>query len=780
MIVVLKELIRPEVTTDDLQRARRTVQQLADETNTQLKKNVYKNYALFIDTAKEISSLKNEMYTLSNLLSDQQKLIGQLLETSISGDKSHLLTAVEKKDAAAKFRNQELDEARRMARSQSSGLVGSALMQTPINKDLQAVLDKIDGISGILEPRNRVLLMHGELSELDSNEYKPITSQGAVYAVLLNDCFVLATAFPAVSRFAHKKYKFTAFHELDHIAAINVKDPNLKNAFKILMASQTKVFMSDSGESKSRWLEAFEMAKKQRRASLSLQRRDSMMFLTGSTIDGASMAGTLPTPGKTPISPIDRPFSSVLNAYEDNELEDVSEQDAEQLPDWLVDLPEDLDVCIAQRNFEEAVILVHKVNDHFSLYPKCCDNSMQTDLRLRINNKINDLVDCISNELQISPDRSLQSGPKSARRAVTLLNRLGKSSLATRLFLAQRTALLRFCQRQQKIDGATLPYIKRMATVFFNSLTETCKEFQRAFELNTDTMGQTGSSVANHTGIATNVSGVAGNGNSGNNHNASSALLAPALASLVSWCRQQLLSFVASFAKHVFTPQVPPSIAAECFFFVRSHCKRLRPAAGLDLLFLLDRELRAGIEKIVNDYRDQLLEAIKLRCSEDKWQPQNHVNKAGINKFVEEMRDCGLGCVVSFVFDECRVHLTYNTCAFARSFLNALGDLLKLHTEYSERLVMDTLLVTFRTQLKHYEKAVRNEKLGNERRFVRKNVAFIVETVLGLAEQRFAEQMGFASEELANLRQEYVYLKNESNMTVVENGSKTKVMIEFL
>jgi hypothetical protein len=764
----LKELIRPEVTTDDLQRARRTVQQLADETNTQLKKNVYKNYALFIDTAKEISSLKNEMYTLSNLLTDQQKLIGQLLETSISGDKSHLLTAIEKKEAAAKFRNQEQDEARRLARSQSSAMLVSGTLQSTVSKDLQAVLDKIDGVSGILEPRNRLLLMHGELSELDQNEYKPISSQGAVFAVLLNDCLVLATAFPAVSRFAHKKYKFNAFHELDHIAVINVKDASVKNAFKILMSSATKVFMSESVEAKTRWLEAFELAKKQRRSSLSLQRRDSIMFLSGSTMD-TSMTGTLPSSGKTPISPIDRPFSSVLNVYEDSELEDVNEQDAEMLPDWLVDLPEDLDVCIAQRNFEEAVGLVHKVNDHFSLYPKCCDSSMQTDLRLRINNKINDLVDCIANELQISPDRSLQSGPKSARRAVALLNRLGKSSLATRLFLAQRTALLRFCQRQQKIDGATLPYIKRMSTVFFNNLTETCKEFQRAFELN---VGSTHSAVEPSTSLVT-----ANNGTSGTS---SSASLAPALASLVSWCRQQLLAFVGSFTKHVFTPQVPPSIAAECFYLVRSQCKRLRQSAGLDLLFLLDRELRQGIEKIVNDYRDQLLEAIKLRCFEDKWQPQNHVNKAGINKFVEEMRDSGLGCVVNFVFDECRVQLTYNTSAFARSFLNALADLLKLYTEFSEQMVMDTLLITFRTQLKHYENALRNEKLANERRFVRKNVAFIVETVLGLAEQRFAEQLGYASEGLSSLRQEYLHLKNESNMTVVENGSKTKVMIEFL
>ena len=748
------------MTTDHLLQARRTVQQLADETNTQLKKNVYKNYALFIDTAKEISSLKNEMYTLSNLLTEEQKLICQLLETSISGDKSHLLTAIEKKEAAAKFRSQESEESRRIIdRSQSSQLLSGAL-QSNISKELQSILERIEGISGILDSRNRILLMHGELAELDPNEYKPIPNQGSVFAVLLNDCLVLASSFPSFSRFSHKKYKFQSFFELDNIAAINVKDPNLKNAFKVLMSSQTKVFVVESQETKSKWLEAFELAKKQRRASLSLQRRDSILYLSTHNLDG-NLNNPLPSVTKAPISPIDRPYSSILNTFEDNELlDEVAEQDAEMLPDWLVDLPEDLDVCIAQRNFEEAVLLVHKVNDHFSMYPKCCDNSMQTDLKLRINNKIKDLVDCIANELQITPDRSLQSGPKSARRAVILLNRLGKSSLATRLFLAQRTALLKFCQRQQKIDGATLQYIKRMSAVFFNNVTETCKEFQRAFEINVQSNEPTVHSVTTTNGL--NVS------------------LTPALASLITWCRQQLQTFEASFSKHVFTSQVAPSIAAECFFIVRTHCRKLRQTVGLDLLYQLDKDLRSGLDKIIIDYRDKLLEAIKLRCSEDRWQPQNHLNKAGINKFLEEMRECNLGCVANFVFDECRVNLTYNTTAFAKSYLNALNDLLKLQTDFTRSQVMDALVITFRTQMKHYELCIKNEQLVNERRFIRKNVAFIIETVLILAEQTYAEKMGHQSEELASLRQEYLYLKNESNMTVVENGSKTKVMIEFL
>lgn len=168
---VIKEIVKPNVVTKDLQHARKLIQQLADETNTQLKKNVYKNYTLFIDTAKEISLLKNEMYTLSNLLSDEQKLLSSLLDISISGDKTHGLTAIEKKEVAAKFKNhQEFS----LTKSESSYLINTS----NLSKELQNALDKIDGITGQLDSRNRILLMHGELTELDPNDYRPIANQG--------------------------------------------------------------------------------------------------------------------------------------------------------------------------------------------------------------------------------------------------------------------------------------------------------------------------------------------------------------------------------------------------------------------------------------------------------------------------------------------------------------------------------------------------------------------------------------------------------------------------
>src|SRR5690606_18783270 len=75
------------------------------------------------------------------------------------------------------------------------------------------------------------------------------------------------------------------------------------------------------------------------------------------------------------------------NPFEDptvGELDESNEADPE-LPGWLVEMPDELDVFIAQRNFVDAVKLVNRAQEHFELFPKWCDNQMQIDLKLKID-----------------------------------------------------------------------------------------------------------------------------------------------------------------------------------------------------------------------------------------------------------------------------------------------------------------------------------------------------------------------------------------------------------
>nr|XP_053651122.1 exocyst complex component 8-like [Cherax quadricarinatus] len=83
----VQDLSHSSVGDLELRQQRQRIQHLAEETNAQLKKNVYMNYMQFIETAKEISYLESEMYQLSHLITEQKSLLTSLLELSVAGER---------------------------------------------------------------------------------------------------------------------------------------------------------------------------------------------------------------------------------------------------------------------------------------------------------------------------------------------------------------------------------------------------------------------------------------------------------------------------------------------------------------------------------------------------------------------------------------------------------------------------------------------------------------------------------------------------------------------
>ena len=83
----VKQLSQQSDGDRDLQEHRQKIQNLADETAQNLKKNVYKNYRQFIETAKEISYLESEMYQLSHILTEQKSLMESITAALLSADK---------------------------------------------------------------------------------------------------------------------------------------------------------------------------------------------------------------------------------------------------------------------------------------------------------------------------------------------------------------------------------------------------------------------------------------------------------------------------------------------------------------------------------------------------------------------------------------------------------------------------------------------------------------------------------------------------------------------
>ena len=108
---------------------------------------------------------------------------------------------------------------------------------------------------------------------------------------------------------------------------------------------------------------------------------------------------------------------------------------------YLCTLLTTFQVYIAQREFGDAVDLVLKASTWVAENcHKSTDSARVREATLDLENRTQNLIQVLASEL--STQKSFQGGPRTARNAVKLLCRLGRSSQAADLFLKHRDAIL--------------------------------------------------------------------------------------------------------------------------------------------------------------------------------------------------------------------------------------------------------------------------------------------------------------------------------------------------
>lgn len=456
------------------------------------------------------------------------------------------------------------------------------------------------------------------------------------------------------------------------------------------------------------------------------------------------------------------------------ELDEVeaSEVEAEMLPSWFTKSPEDFDVLIAQRNLREAVELSQKIRDHFEQYPKCCDNN-QTDLKNKIDSRLQELVNIICSELQPVTDRSVQGGPRSSIESIQLLRELGLASKAVKLYLDQRSSVLRFVLGQQRIELiTTLQFMKQICSIFFHNTKETCNEFKQAFELDrhvssaleecTEMLDIQSNGESNETLLFDQVRPIylsthpivdseISPGTMGNNVDISSQILshhtervvensfAPVKttsnaffnlsthACLTYWITQEFENFIKLYRKHLFSSssQMPVSVVAESIYYLRNQCSTMRCHWMIDLNSSIDRELGEQIRKIIEDSGNKLVASIEELNSKENWQPQQFQNKAQMTRFFEEMNDVGLETMPKYIFSDLKLHFTTCKTEFARHYLKTVQDLTKLSTASNKDHIDRVLAMTFELEMKHVVDALNKAKMQSKIRFIMSNSNFL-------------------------------------------------------
>ncbi|XP_058791014.1 exocyst complex component 8 isoform X2 [Phymastichus coffea] len=483
----VKDLSTECVGAEELRHQRANIQELSENTSAMLKRNVYQNYIQFIETAKEISHLESEMYQLSQLLCEQRSLLSALGTNQMVGIEFEHTTAVG-------FEN-DFDY---------------ILKEEEPKQKLIKLLENVDGAMNLIDTSGRVCLHEGSLLELDPIEGTPLKK---IHAYLFNDILMIASWLSQSNKISLSKCKMQAVYDLKSLAVINIRDlGNVKLAFKLLAFPDTRVFQCASAITKKEWLEKCDQAKKLKVSQATLPNIDIEKKSVG-------VQQFFPTSRSVPLD-----FNTIENRIE--------AEHCHFLPEWILEVTEDLDSCIAQRHFDDAFNLLDRTKTYIQ--------NMQTtqnfcNLKAKIHGRSNSLINVLRKELEMSAEaKSLQGGGlRSARRAVKLLIRLNHSAQACQLYLRLCSAVLKARLRRVKREGSILPYIKQMSAIVFSNISEMSQKFLKIFFPHTT-----------------------------------------CTSAFIVWCSHELRLFTSHVIKQMFIPQVPLTTLAECIMILRDHCEQ--------------------------------------------------------------------------------------------------------------------------------------------------------------------------------------------------------------
>ncbi|CAM9748747.1 unnamed protein product [Lampetra fluviatilis] len=673
----------------DLQEHRQRIQNLADETALNLKKNVYKNYHQFIETAKEISYLESEMYQLSHILTEQKTIMESITQLLLSTDKGeHIQGCI-----PGPFSDLDPHFTEEAAKEKPTAFPKET--EEVKQRTLTTLLEKVEGCKDIMETPGRYLVYNGDLVEYDAETMSQIQR---VHAFLMNDCLLIATWLP--NRRGAVRYRYHSLYQLGDLAIINVKDNGpMKDMFKVMKYPDCRIFQAENIKIKKEWLDILDETKKSKAASDKLKKEEER-----------------PMSPKTPDSP--------ANPFEvDEPAESPTQEEAVNLSlEWIQELPEDLDVCIAQRDFEGAVDLLDKLKAYLKDKPTTLPVKQ---LRAKVEERVKQLTDVLVFEL--SPDRSLRGGPRATRRAVCQLIRLGQSTKACELFLKNREAAVHTATRQLRIEGSTLLYINKLCNVFFTSLLDTAREFERDFAADSG-----------------------------------------CYSSFVVWSRSAMKMFAGAFCKQVFDSKESLSTVAECVAVAKRHCEKLSEI-GLDLTFTLQSLLFKDMKAALQSYKDIIIEATKHRNSEEMWRQMNLMTPQALQKLKDEMMSSGISNFSQYTGQDCWVNLSYTIVAFTKQLLSFLEDGLKLYMAELHMVLVDGLIEIILVAVQHVDYSLRCEQDPEKKKFIRHNASFLLETILPRIEHRFEEGARKPARQLADLRKD-----------MTKAGSKPRVNPESL
>ncbi|CAO3614650.1 unnamed protein product [Cunninghamella blakesleeana] len=473
-----------------------------------LQRNVYRNYSEFVSISKEIANLDGDVMHLKMYLNEVRGIWDGFLAMSIQSDDINTNDDNEV--------NQIVLPSRRPSELMSSD------MQSVYRAQLTALWENVEGSQRLVKyvVGRHIIREFVNFLELDPDTQQP---RQHIHIFLLSDCILIAAR---KKRSMSTKHRLVAMY-LWKLQSIRIND--IKNAegvvigIRIVSGNSAFFYRSDRIEDNAAFLHAY----------IRLSEENDEGLLDNSQVGNFREA----TKNVNEARP-NANSKGVVNISEEDQL-------------WLEELPDELEVMIALRQFEEAVAYIGKARKILSSYsvnpPPIIKESMD-----QISKYTDSLGATICNDLGNPLLTKIQF-----QRYVDWLLRLDKGEKAREVFLATRSLVIKKRIRQLIFEGDTTTYINELALVVFTLIRNTCEWYRDSFKQNAMSSG------------------------------------------FVTWVREQTEIYAEIYKRQVFYQnQLSCQVIADCFRSTLEQCSMLRKV-GLDLKFLLEDLFLENIKETV-------------------------------------------------------------------------------------------------------------------------------------------------------------------------------------
>ncbi|CAI2292697.1 unnamed protein product [Caenorhabditis sp. 36 PRJEB53466] len=361
-----------------------------------LKNNVFRNYQQFIDASKKISLLEREIYQLTHHLMEQKQVIENLV--MMTGDDKNSIHTVSSHSTAASTTN-----------------------------PIQILMQKMEGIGGILNnmSTSEKVILYGEMEQFDGETKKPVQK---CMLILLSHRLIIGN-INAVG-----KYVMESTLSLNSVAPVNVKDrasgaANAGKVLKLLIFPESRCYLCESARIRKLWFDELEQAKRE-------------ILHKGSLVRQATIRGKRQTvKDRFKTAAVIEEQKTVFHEEEEEKIQEKNDNDIV----WLSELPAELDDCIAHRDLEQAVELIHE-------WKQCSTKDTVLDIQLQMRE--NQIVQLLCED--VSRPGAVHGGPRAMKKARTLLTLLGCGTYATDVYLRRRKEPISYVRQLCNIYGSAV------------------------------------------------------------------------------------------------------------------------------------------------------------------------------------------------------------------------------------------------------------------------------------------------------------------------------------